>query len=148
MKKYIVLACLLTSLISFPMNSARYHTWFLLRRCMNHSNFETQARKDFLALLGSRVNIKEKDTVILTNEDLLHQGMLVTGLTTLVSSKGAIYCTTLPSNSMALVDIFTDEMDFNKREIGEICRSHFDAKSHDLAYTLPHELTDIINKSK
>jgi hypothetical protein len=115
---------------------------------MNHSNFETQARKDFLTLLGSQVNIKDKDTVILTNEDLIHQGSLVTGLTTLVSSKGAIYCTTLPSNSMALVDIFTDEMDFNKREVGEICRRHFDAKSHDLAYTLPHELTEVMKTPK
>ena len=148
MKKYIVLALLLTSLVSFPMNSIRYHTWFLLRKCAKSSAFETQERVNFLNLLASCIEIKEKDTVVLANDDLLHQGTLVTGFTSLVSPKGVIFCTAIPYNSMAIVDIFTDEMNFNKRDVGEVCKAHFGAKSHDLAYTIPHELTHIIKKGK
>ena len=105
---------------------------------MNTALFETQARVEFLTALTEAIEEKEQDTVVLTNEDLVHQGMLVTGLTSVITANTAIFCTTIPSNSMACIDIYTDEMTFNKREIGEICRGHFSAHSHGLAYTIPN----------
>ena len=139
MKRYIFFALLFTSLASFPMNSGRYHTWFFLQRCMNPANFKTQARIDLLKVLANSLEVEEKDNIVLTNEDLVHQDMLVTGFTSLITPTSAIFCTTMPTNSMAFIDIYTDEHNFNRRKLGEVCRSYFNAKSHGLAYTIPDE---------
>ena len=137
MKRYITLALLLTSLFSFPMNQVRYHTWFLLIHCKKPANFQSNARIDLLRALMARLEKKEQPSISLTNEDLLHQNTLVTGLTSLKTPDISIFCTTVPSASMAHIDIYSEEDILNRREIGEFCRKYFEAKAHNLAYTLP-----------
>lgn len=127
----------MVTLFSFSVYQDRYHTWYLLRRCISTYRFEIQSRKCFLTLLGSQIGLTKKGSTIQTDDDLTHQQELSVGLASLVTGDGAIFCTTVPNDRVVLIDIFTDNIEFNKDQVGEFCQEYFGAGSYEVNQVEP-----------